>query len=33
MVVEKLALIEIQKYCAKARMQKFEIPQASKLTK
>ena len=31
LVLEKLALLEIQKYCAKCRLQKFEIPQRLKL--
>ena len=31
LVVENMALLEIQKYCAKCRLEKFEIPQAIKL--
>jgi len=31
LMIEKLALMEIQKYCAKSRMEKFEIPQVKQI--
>ena len=31
LVLKKIALLEIQKYCAKCRLQKSEIPQRLKL--